>query len=104
MGIEGVVSEEAGCEDDSVDVDASSAAGLLEFACSLENGRTPPPPEKLAVAMRQAAQKIASLEGAVQDFAQALHMVNMVSVTSLREHLSKIPGNASEHPSPDAHP
>jgi len=91
-------------KDDTIEVDASSADGLLEFARLLDNGGSPPSPEKLAVAMRQTAEKIKSLEGAVQDFAQALHMVNMVSVSTLREHLSKISGNASDQSSPDAHP
>lgn len=83
-------------------IDATSAAGLLDFARSLEGGSPSPPPEQLARAMREASQKMAAWEGVFMDLGHALQVVNMVSGNSLREAVAKVGGHAAE--SPDAHP
>jgi hypothetical protein len=82
------------------EVDASSAAGLMAFAASLENGGPAPSPAKLAELMRESASRMLILEGAIKEFGQALQMVNVISATSLRGGMGNLSSELGAESSP----
>lgn len=82
----------------AVEVDASSAAGLMAFAALLENGGPSPPPAKLAEIIKESASRMLILEGAVKDFSQALQMVNVISATGLRGAMNELGMDTSPKP------
>lgn len=92
------------------EINATSEAGLLELAARLERGGPPPSPEKLAAAMRQAAQKMAAVDQAFVTLANAMQVVHVMSAKSLQQAMSTISGApgvegpGSEHASSDGHP
>lgn len=69
----------------AVNVDLSTAEGLLAYARMLEmDNDEAPPAHVVAAAARVAASRISALEEVINNFSQALQMVNMVSAHSLR--------------------
>lgn len=69
----------------AVNVDLSTAEGLLAYARMLEmDNDEAPPAHVVAAAARVASSRISALEEVINNFSQALQMVNMVSAHSLR--------------------
>jgi hypothetical protein len=67
-------------------IDCSSQSGLLNLAKKVDESgyNALPPPEQLAKALREAAMRMAVLEQGMQQFGQALQVVNHISATVLR--------------------
>lgn len=67
-----------------VENDAFSAAALIALADRLAAGGEAPPHSKIAESLRGGASRMLRLERRVQEFGQALLMVNQLSAASLR--------------------